>query len=625
MVTRRSSPARFPRRSFSGACILLFLSAGAGEVTRAQQPPAAEAEETVLARIDRLEELLLKLTPDVNRLDTSVGNLELPDAHSERLFAASVTATDLRPGPAPAFKPTAALAAGHSWPIDSAVVSSTPQTLRLWRPFLDTVDFFTHVHFKLVRGRFVDPAETQYVVDVRFDGVARMAAGHYASVEAKMDLSWRKGPPESGENAPTWRIDGWRTKSFTVTQTAELLFDEVLDRAIPDPADRKRARTSLHENLVVKHMLDPQAPKPNKYFQFQSLNQHPGLAVVDFDRDGFDDLYVMERWGKNLLLHNRGDGTFEEMAARVGLDVADHTSSALFADFDNDGDLDVFLGRTLARSLYFANEGGRFVDRSEALVGAPLPSLVSSVSAVDYDGDGLLDVYLSTYAIDADLQEDFLPPESFREIERRWKEGGHLFRNRPGPPNVMLHNTGGGRFEVAPPSTSEALAVWRNTFQSTWADFDGDGDMDVYLANDFAPNNLLRNDGGGRFVDVTAETGTADIGFGMGASWGDYDNDGRQDLYVTNMYSTAGRRITAEMGARAAELAPMARGNSLFRNLDGGFTRVSGLEPPALLVERAGWGWGGQFLDVDNDGYLDIYALSGYYTAPRLRGDQPDL
>jgi len=145
------------------------------------------------------------------------------------------------------------------------------------------------------------------------------------------------------------------------------------------------------------------------------------------------------------------------------------------------------------------------------------------------------------------------------------------------------------------------------------------------VANDFAPNNLLRNDGHGGFTDVTAETATADIGFGMGASWGDYDDDGWQDLYVTNMYSTAGRRITEQLGPASGDLASMARGNSLYRNVAGAFTKVSGLEPPALLVEKAGWAWGGQFLDIDNDSHLDIYSPSGYYTAPELVGEKPDL
>ena len=140
--------------------------------------------------------------------------------------------------------------------------------------------------------------------------------------------------------------------------------------------------------------------------------------------------------------------------------------------------------------------------------------------------------------------------------------------------------------------------------------------MDVYVVNDFAPNNLYRNDGSGTFTDVTAATGTADLGFGMGASWGDYDGDGLQDLYVTNMHSKAGLRIAARLNDVDGNFGRMARGNTLFRNRMNGFEQVSGLERPGLLVEAAGWGWGSQFLDLDNDSDLDIHALSGFYTAP---------
>jgi hypothetical protein len=609
-----------PRHAALAALAAVLAVHPAGGLTRAAEdaPPRAEA---VLARVDRLEELLLRLTPELHGLDTSAANLTLPDANSQRLFARTVSAVDIAPGAIPPLTAGAALVSVSDWAVEDTARAVPAEGLRLWRPFLSGVDYFTFAHFKLYRGRFLDETETRYAGDVRFDGNARLTAGPQASVEAKMELVFVKQPAPAGE--PAWLIQGWQTKSFKVTQTARPLFAEVLDQAVPDAAARGRARQSLHEQMVIAQLRDPKTPPPHPYFQFQSLNRHPGLSVADVDGDGFDDLYVMERQGTNLLLRNRGDGTFEEAAARMGLDVTDHTSSALFADFDNDGDLDVFLGRTLAPSQYRVNEGGRFVDSSRDLVSRPLPALVSSISAADYDGDGLLDVYFSTYAIDADLQEDFLPRPDFLEIERRWKAGGQLFKNRPGPPNVLLHNLGEGRFEKAP--TADEAAVWRNTFQSTWSDYDGDGDLDVYLANDFAPNNLLRNDGAGHFTDVTAQTGTADLGFGMGASWGDYDNDGREDLYVTNMYSSAGRRITEAMGALGAELAPMARGNSLFRNLPGGFQRVSGLEPPALTVERAGWGWGGQFVDFDNDGYLDIHALNGYYTAPELPGQRPDL
>ena len=159
---------------------------------------------------------------------------------------------------------------------------------------------------------------------------------------------------------------------------------------------------------------------------------------------------------------------------------------------------------------------------------------------------------------------------------------------------------------------NEHEAIWRNTLQATWADYDLDGDPDLYLANDFAANNLLRNDGGA-FSDITVASRVADPGFGMGASWGDYDADGRQDLYVTNMHSSAGRRVIAAVGRMATDFAPMARGNSLQRNGSDGFTRVA----DDLPVEDGGWGWGSQFVDIDNDGDLDIYAPSGYYTAPQ--------
>ena len=83
-----------------------------------------------------------------------------------------------------------------------------------------------------------------------------------------------------------------------------------------------------------------------------------GVSVVDLDRDGFDDFYVVDPWSENMFFHNRGDGTFEEVAAELGINIGDYTTSALFADFDNDGDTDLFLGRSIRRALYFENENG---------------------------------------------------------------------------------------------------------------------------------------------------------------------------------------------------------------------------------------------------------------------------
>ena len=118
-------------------------------------------------------------------------------------------------------------------------------------------------------------------------------------------------------------------------------------------------------------------------------------------------------------------------------------------------------------------------------------------------------------------------------------------------------------------------------------------------------------------MDVTEATGTADMGFGMGASWGDYDNDGRFDLYTSNMYSRAGRRITEAVADVDPRIRRASRGNTLFHQVGERFTRTSSLGPDGLEVERAGWAWGAQFGDLDNDGREDLYVLNGHYSAPK--------
>ena len=484
--------------------------------------------------------------------------------------------------------------------------------IQLWNSLLAAVHFFDYAAFHIETGHFLG-AETIYQARVRFDAAAQTQDGARAQIRAWLMLEWQQ------EEDAAWRIRRWETESLEMLTRPRTLFAEVLDEALPRDEDRARARFSRHAELVRQSFGDSAFVAPHRYFTRQAFDRHPSISVVDIDADGYDDLYIAVRQGRNMLLHNGGDGAFTERAAQYGLAVEHHTAAALFADFDNDGDPDVFLGRTLAPSLYMVNEDGHFASRD--LGDGVLPFLVASVSAADYDGDGLLDVYCSTYAArmllhavtsapraepswGGALLADFLSADHARALYDLSRDRiGHLIYDAPGPPNVLLRNLGNGRFTAT-------AAVWRNTLQATWADYDRDGDPDLYLANDFAANNLLRNDGG-TLVDVTAESGAADPGFGMGASWADYDGDGRQDLYVTNMHSSAGRRITAAAGRAGAAFAPLARGNSLLRNGSEGFTLVA--DSP---VEDGGWGWGGQFLDFDNDGDLDIYALSGYYTPP---------
>ncbi len=603
--------------------------------TGAQIPAQTDEDAQYKISVERLvasEELILKLSPELIRLAQSIMNLRFPDHHSQGVFDSNVIVRDLETGLAQSEK--GPVSGGHlegrDWPIADTVHDAGAPGINLWRPFLDRVDYFDHAEFHFIDGALSTGGPPRFDARIGFSALARMRGGDWLSVNATLDSQWSKVPRLARAllGTPAWRLTVLESSKFSTLAGPRRLFASALPEALTDATLLARAEGSAHERYLVDMVRQGEKfEKPHPYFLIKPTDWQPGLSVVDIDRDGLDDLYVMDRWGKNWLLRNRGDGSFEDIAPKLGLDVKDHSSSAIFADFDNDGDADLFLGRTLEPSQYWVNESGRFVERSKEWVSTSLPSLVTSVSAADYDGDGLLDVYFSTYAAElmavqlserdssasATFLQQFLPPAQANRLSRLYR-ASHKYLSRAGPPNVLLRNSGAGRFELA--EQSAQLAVWRNTFQSTWADFDDDGDADLYVANDFSANNMFRNDAGS-FTDVTGETQTADIGFGMGASWGDYDNDGAQDLYVSNMYSKAGRRITAQVPGLDPRLADMSRGNSLFRNRGQRFEKVSGLDPPALAVERAGWSWGGQFVDVDNDGFLDIYAASGMYTAPK--------
>lgn len=607
----------------------LLLVASALALLLPSLPTRADEHSTPFDEILVSEEILLSLTPVLRDLSTDVLNLSLPDLAGRSLFANQVEYTDLAPerSPTPATDLASVSVQSLQWPIVEREKIAVAADLRLWRPLLERIDYFEHAKFYFERGNTIDGGSWE--ADLAFTAAARTTGGQLLAVKARMSTYWSRGSgsvSEEGSSEPVWRIERWRLKSMKTHETPDPLFREALDQALPHEGVLRQARRSVQEELVIEWGKDLLADggsfePPHVLFDISSLYQKPGLSVVDIDNDGFDDLYVMPTWGDNLLLRNRGDGTFEEIAEFVGLDLTDNCSSAVFADFDNDGDADAFIGRTFRPSLFLVNEDGFFVNRSHDLVSTALPYFVTSISAADFNRDGLLDVYFSTYAHDDSrdrLQHvlKLLPAYQAREMMRRRQEG-HRFHDHAGPPNMLLVNRGDGRFDVAAPQ-SEQLAVWHNTFQSTWSDYDNDGDPDLYVANDFAPNNLFRNDGGnGGFADVTDSTGTADIGFGMGVSWGDYDRDGRHDLYVCNMFSKAGSRIMAQIPELDPRITALAGGNSLFHNRGtAGFEKVSGTQPPSMLVEKSGWAWGGQFADFDNDSFLDIYSLAGYYTAP---------
>ncbi len=333
-----------------------------------------------------------------------------------------------------------------------------------------------------------------------------------------------------------------------------------------------------------------------------------GLAAGDYDGDGFDDLYVCQPAGlPNRLYRNRGDGTFEDVTEKAGVGVLDGTACALFADFENKGrqDLLVVCG---SGPLLFLNQGdGTFAIKRDAFQFKRQPQGTFTHAAVaDYDRDGRLDIYFCLYSYYLGLDQYHYPVP--------------YFDARNGPPNYLLHNEGNAIFVDKTEVAGLNAENDRYSFAAAWGDYKSSGLPDLYVANDFGRSNLYRNKGDGTFTAVSNEAAVQDPGAGMSACWSDVNNDGHQDIYVSNMWSAAGQRVAEQTNFQAkapeeirALYCRHARGNSLYRNLgDGKFRNVAA----QAGAEMGRWAWCSDAWDFDHDGYADLYVANGYISAP---------
>ena len=328
-----------------------------------------------------------------------------------------------------------------------------------------------------------------------------------------------------------------------------------------------------------------------------------GAAFLDYDGDGWLDLLAVNGTapeaspgdGRNRLFRNQQAGPgqaprrFREVSGGRGLGSPDWGMGCAVGDYDNDADPDVYLTYWGSNQLLRNDRGGAFADvTAAAAVGDP--GWGSSAAFGDLDNDGLLDLYVVNY-----LEFDFEnPPAGGRK--RRYK-GLEVFYGPMGIPaqaDRLYRNRGDGFSDVSAETGIAARAL--PGLGVTLGDFDGDGDLDIYVANDSEPNQMYRNDGAWGF----AETGTASrVAFsedgrpqaGMGAHGGDYDNDGDLDLFVTNFSEDV---------------------NTLYRN-DGGWLFADATSRAGLDgAVRPFLGFGTAFFDCDNDGWLDIFVANGH-------------
>ena len=337
---------------------------------------------------------------------------------------------------------------------------------------------------------------------------------------------------------------------------------------------------------------------------------NPGIALGDVNGDGLDDLYLCQEDGlPNRLYVQNPDGTLRDESEKSGVNWLEGSRSALLVDFDNDGDQDLAVA-IIGGIILAANQGdGRF--EFQTLV--PTADDLMSMSATDYDEDGLLDLYICTY-----YQNGSQGPQS----RSSGIAGAFVYHDsNSGGPNSLFRNetTRGGEFKFRNVTTETGLDDnnLRWSLAASWEDYDNDGDQDLYVANDFGRNNLFRNDGG-NFIDVAAESGVEDSASGMAVTWGDYDRNGHMDVYVSNMFSAAGNRITFQEQFKPdapkevrSRLQRFARGSTLMKALENGsFEDIS----DSASVAMARWAWGTSFVDLNNDGWQDIVVANGNIT-----------
>jgi len=320
------------------------------------------------------------------------------------------------------------------------------------------------------------------------------------------------------------------------------------------------------------------------------------VSIVDVDADGHHDLYVTtsREGATNRLYRNTGDGTFEEIAGRLGIADVNAASTgvsmgAVWGDYDNDGFEDLLLYRW-GRAELFRNNGGTSFSR---VTEAGLPAWANINTAVwfDFDRDGRLDMFLGGYYPEDvnlwRLANTRMMPESFEYANN----GGRKY---------LYRNLGGGRFEEV--SAQVGLSSRRWALAAVAADLDGSGYPDLFIANDYGVSELFLNDGG-RFREVGRQSG---VGYapksGMNASVGDVFNDGRFAIYVSNI----------------SEEGILLQGNNLWvpTGVSEGVPRYENMAR-TLGVDLGGWAFGAQFGDLNNDGLLDLYLVNGYVSASR--------
>jgi Flp pilus assembly protein TadD/peroxiredoxin len=459
--------------------------------------------------------------------------------------------------------------------------------------------------FEITAIEEIESAPLTVRADIRYDIVGTRQDNRREERVGSWRTEWSQD--ESGGATEVWRIRRWQASEETLSIVNGPMFVEVTPQAL--------GQTKSYTNQMLRG---------SDYWRTTldgacgiDVYGNNGVAAGDFNNDGFDDLYVCQPAGlPNRLYYNRGDGTFEDVTERSGVGVLDNTACALFADFRNNGRQDLLVVCSSGPLLFLNNGDGTFAIKRDAFKFTKPPQGSFTHAAIaDYDRDGRLDIYFCLYSYYLGLNQYHYPVP--------------YFDARNGPANCLLHNQGDATFVERTEMAGLNVDNDRYSFACAWGESTSNGLPDLYVANDFGRNNLYRNNGDGTFTSVSTAAHVEDVGAGMSACWSDFNNDGHQDVYVANMWSSAGQRVSTQkiFQERASEdiralYRQHARGNALYRNQgNGGFQNVS----QQAGVEMGRWAWSSDLWDFDHDGYPDLYVTNGYISAPEVESKRNDL
>jgi len=348
--------------------------------------------------------------------------------------------------------------------------------------------------------------------------------------------------------------------------------------------------------ITFRHTADP-----SKKYIVESMSG--GVIIFDYDRDGWPDIYftnaptvemaIKGEKSHGVLYHNNHDGTFTDVTAKSKLDASCFAMGGAVGDYDNDGWPDLYLTCLGGNVLYHNNGDGTFSDVT-ARAGVADGRWSTGAAFGDYDGDGFVDLMVTNY-VDFHLNDlpgfGKSPNCKYRGIDVQCGP-----RGLRGAGDSLFHNNGDGTFSDVSKNAGVSDPDGYYGMSVIWADFNNSGRPDIYVANDSTPKFLYKNLGDGKFKEIGLESGTAVSEDGseqasMGIAVGDYSHNGRPSLYVTNFSDEY---------------------DLLFRN-DGNWNFTDVSYPSGAALPSLPWvKWGTAFVDIDNDGWLDLIAVSGH-------------